>query len=175
MNAPDTVYRPIDIDFEVYRLIVLEKRGFDETANDALRRLLRLGAKAAAGAPSKPRQPSASAGASWRGKGVALPHGTKLRMEYRGAEHCGEVVDGRWEIAGKRYRTPSEAASDLARTGAGGKTSLNGWIYWRAKRPGDARWRLLKDLKRGEAPAANGAKAAFLRQVCEGEGGAHYG
>lgn len=38
----ETNYRSIDIDFQVYQLIVLEKRGFDEAENDVLRRLLGL-------------------------------------------------------------------------------------------------------------------------------------
>ena len=38
----ESKYRPIEVDFDIFQLIVLEKRGFDESDNDALRRLLGL-------------------------------------------------------------------------------------------------------------------------------------
>ncbi len=38
----DTKYRSIDVDFDIFQLIMLEKRGFDESDNEALRRLLDL-------------------------------------------------------------------------------------------------------------------------------------
>ncbi len=38
----ETKYRSIDVDFDVFQLIVLEKQCFDESDNEALRRLLGL-------------------------------------------------------------------------------------------------------------------------------------
>ena len=170
----ETKYRPIDIDFEVYQLIVLEKRGFDESDNEALRRLLGLFpcGKGFPGRLPKPAHPSGSPptetkepvtgilesepghsdhrredSASWFGKGVILPEGTKLRMSYGGVEHNGIVAGGKWEIKGMHYNTPSQAAFAVARTKHGGRTQLNGWKYWHVKRPSDADWVLLDRLR----------------------------
>ncbi len=139
----ETGYRSIDIDFEVYQLIVLEKRGFDEVDNDALRRL--LGLEDWAGPPA-PR--SGGKTGSWRGHGVELPEGTRLRMTYSGVEHSGAVIGGKWKIGDRNYNTPSQAASQLARTRRGAKTMLNGWKYWQVKRPSDASWISLDALRR---------------------------
>ena len=140
----ETKYRSIDIDFDVYKLIMVEKRGFDEADNDALRRLLNLPDPTEASIPS----PNGMTG-SWRHKGVELPDGTRLRMTYSGTEHCGMVVDGKWKFGDDFYNTPSGAASGVARTKAGDKTSLNGWKHWHVKRPSDTTWVLLDKLRNG--------------------------
>ena len=172
----ETEYRPIDIDFEIYQLIVLEKRGFDESDNAALRRLLGLvpgGKELPKKRPTLPRlcgsQPTETGrritdaferesartdqrkedAASWSGKGVVLPEGTRLRMTYGSAEHNGVVVGGKWEVEGERYNTPSQAASSVARTRRGEKTRLNGWKLWHVKRPSDASWIFLDRLRDG--------------------------
>ena len=133
--------RPIEVDFEVFQLIVLEKRGFDESENDALRRLLGL-----ANSPTE-SAPAIAPGISWKGQGVELPEGTKLRMIYSGIEHRGTVTGGRWLVEDRHYNTPSQAASGVARTKAGGKTMLNGWKYWYIKRPSDTIWVPLDKLR----------------------------
>lgn len=163
----ETRYRPIDIDFEVYQLIVIEKRGFDESDNEALRRLLGLvpdGKESQEKRPELPRscgsQPTESGpghsdqrkegGISWSGKDVVLPEGTRLRMTYGGIEHNGTVVGGKWAVEGRRYNTPSQAASAVARTRRGGKTRLNGWKLWHVKRPSDTGWVSLDRLRDGD-------------------------
>ena len=72
-------------------------------------------------------------------------------MEYRGVEHNGEVAGGKWRVEGGSYNTPSQAAVGVARTKHGGKTQLNGWKLWRVKRPWDAGWIPLDDLRAGKA------------------------
>ena len=80
--------RVVEIDFEIHQMIELEKRGFDESDNDALRRLLRL---------PEP-QPTSDNSRSWSSHGVTLPHGTELRMNYGGQEHTGIVDNGKWLV-----------------------------------------------------------------------------
>ena len=128
-------FRQIDIDFDVHQTIEIERKGFDESPNDALRRLLKL-------PPSGQRVTltSAPSGRAWSSKGVTLPHGTKLRMEYNGVEHEAVIEDGAWLCGGGRHAGPSPAAASVAKTKDGSKPSLNGWVYWSAKLPGATKW-----------------------------------
>ena len=71
-------------------------------------------------------------------------------MTYRGVEHNGVVVGRKWEVEGKCYNTPSQAAAGVARTKHGEKTNLNGWKYWFVKRPGDTGWIAIDDLRKGK-------------------------
>ena len=137
-----TKYQSIDIDFEVYQLIVLEKRGFDEADNDVLRRLLDLSVQ-----PAQSTPPHDGDSGAWLGKGVELPEGTTLRMIYSGAEYSGTVVGGKWKLGDEYYNTPSQAASGVARTKDGAKAILNGWKYWYVKRPSDTTWAPLDKLR----------------------------
>lgn len=137
-------FRSIEIDFDVHKLIELERADFSETPNDVLRRLLNLGS------PEKPPKtasvPVAGNGA-WSGKGVVLPASTQVRMEYRGQAHAGEIQNGQWVIEGRGYKSPSKAAGSVATTKAGGKPMLNGWNYWHVRRPGDDGWTLIDKLR----------------------------
>lgn len=131
--------RTIEIDFDVHKLIETERTGFSETPNAVLRRLLKLGV---------PDRPAAIAsGDAWTGKGVTLPAGTELRMEYRGREHRGIIQDAAWLVDGQRFKSPSAAASGVAMTKSGKHPSLDGWKYWQARRPGDPGWTALDSLR----------------------------
>jgi hypothetical protein len=137
-------FRTIEIDIDVHKRIELERRSFDEPPNAALRRLLEIDT-----GPAKPSDPSVvSAGRTWSWKGVSLPHGTELRMEYNGRVHTGIIEDGRWRVEGSEYGSPSAAAGGVARTKDGKRTSLDGWIYWQVKRPGDTDWIGISALRR---------------------------
>lgn len=135
--------RQIDIDFDIHRLIQLERRGFDEPDHVALRRLLKLGPPAED--ESQPRERSMR---PWSKGGVTLPHGTELRVEYNGLLHLGRISDGFWEVEGHREKSPSGAASAVARTRDGAPVNINGKAYWQIRRPGDADWTASGDLKR---------------------------
>ena len=141
--------RSVEIDFDVHKLIEAERRSFAETPNTVLRRLLGLGeSKEQVNANSEEdRTPMSGA---WSGKGVTLPAGTKLRMEYRGQQHFGVIKAASWVVDGNRYRSPSAAAGGSARTKKGTQTYLDGWKYWWIKRPGDERWLPLKALRNSD-------------------------
>ena len=141
--------KTIEIDFDVHRLIENERRGFNEPENAALRRLLNLPAAEPALAtpdPGASRHREAMAGA-WSWKGVTLPQGTQLRMEYAGQAVRGRIEGGQWMIEGHAYRSPSDAAGSSVVTKDGAHPSLNGWMYWEVKRPEDITWRRLDSLK----------------------------
>ena len=135
-----TEFRTINIDFDVHKKIETERRNFTETPNEVLRRLLKIAGPA----------PTAN-GRQWSGEGVALPHGTELRMEYNGAVYHGRIDDGGWLVEGKRFNSPSGAAG-VAKTRAGNTTKLDGWLYWQARRPGDHDWASIKELRRKARP-----------------------
>ena len=73
-------YQSVEVDFDVFQLIVLQKSSFEESDNDALRRLLGLGASL-----SHSSQPPNGQRGSWLGQGVELPMGTRLTMTYSGS------------------------------------------------------------------------------------------
>jgi negative regulator of replication initiation len=141
--------KTIEIDFDVHRLIELERRGFDEPENAALRRLLKLPASHADTglAHATPRKDAVSGGGAWLWKGVTLPQGTEVRMDYAGQIVRGTIENGRWLINGEAFKSPSDAAGSSVVTKDGTHPNLNGWMYWEVKRPGDPNWRRLQSLK----------------------------
>lgn len=139
-------YKTIEIDFDVHKAIEQERRGFSEHPNLALRRLLKLGPVNAG--PSGAARSVSPGGRGWAGKGVTLPHGTNVQMEYNNRKYEGVIDNGDWLIDGKRFPSPSAAASGVAITKSGKHTSLDGWVYWRVKIPGHAEWTALSQLRR---------------------------
>lgn len=134
-----TQLRTIEIDFDVHKKIETERRSFDESPNDVLRRLLNIA--------TGPIPQETADGWPWTGKGVELSHGTELRMDYNGKRHTGRIHNGTWLVEGKRFTSPSAAAGGVALTKDGRHPSLDGWIYWHVRRPGDRDWTLLKKLR----------------------------
>ncbi len=132
-------FRTVEIDLEVHKKLKLERRIFAETPNSVLRRLLRIDSE----------QPVSSlvVGRPWAGKGVVLPHGTEIQMDYNGRVHTGVIDNGDWTVEGKRYNSPSAAAGGVALTKNGARTSLDGWVYWNVRRPSDAAWVPLASLR----------------------------
>lgn len=124
-------------------LIETERKSFAEAPNTVLRRLLNL--------KSAPQVQHAVNGTAdrgaWTGKGVKLPSGTEVRMEYRGKEHRGVIQDSDWVVDGKRFKSPSAAAGGVALTKDGSNPSLDGWKYWQIKRPGESDWVALGTLR----------------------------
>jgi hypothetical protein len=137
---------PIEIDFDIHKLIEAERRGFREPQYHALRRLLKL---PAAQVSESSEEAVAAHGRSWREGLVEVPHGSLARMEYdRGRQvYEGKFLDGRIVVKGNSYGSLSEAAKALAVTKKGRSPSLNGWKYWSAKLPGENKWRPLEDMR----------------------------
>jgi len=80
-------------------------------------------------------------GDGWRWKGVFLPEGTELRASHRGRHYEAVVRSGSIIYDGQSYRTPSAAGTAV--TG----TSVNGWIFWSCRKPGQRGWVLLTSLR----------------------------
>lgn len=136
----------IEIDWDIHKLIEAERGSFSEPPYVALRRLLKLPPPQ----PSNDNPPPRSSGIPWSDGGVTVPHGSLARMEYgRGSQvYEGEFLNGRLVVDGQSFDSLSAAANALAVTKEGEKPSLNGWLYWKAKFPGDTEWRSLNDMRR---------------------------
>jgi hypothetical protein len=142
-----TTFRSIEIDIDIHKCIETARARFDETPNEILHRLLKLKASAKQGNNGAHVEMHGAPSRSWSSKGVTLPHGTQLRMEYNGKGHVGQIDNGEWLVEGTHFNSPSAAAGGVARTRAGKPPSLDGWVYWHVKRPGDARWIPLAALR----------------------------
>lgn len=136
--------REVEIDVDVHKKIEANRRSFDESSNDILRRLLGVQIRPE---NHKTEKVVESEYSPWVWKGVELPHGTKLRMTYNGKSHKGAIDDGSWYVEGQKYQSPSGAASGVATTKHGDNTSLNGWLYWEVQTPNSNSWRKLSDMK----------------------------
>ena len=135
----------IEIDLDIHKLIEAERKSFDEAPYLALRRLLKL-----------PTKKTLTDGVEILGEGrpfvedgVAVPHGSMALMEYQRGRQIfeGRFLNGKLVVNGQSFSALSAAASALAVTKKGGKTSLNGWLYWRAKFPTESIWRSLSDMR----------------------------
>ena len=137
--------RSIEIDFDVHKVIELNRRDFDETPNIVLRRLLGISneQQTSEDQPSKRFR-------SWRKGRVELPHGTELRASYNGETETAKIVDGEWVNSdGSKHRAPSSALAAFARTKSGDSTSLNGKVYWEIRLPESDDWTLYKLYEQG--------------------------
>ena len=71
---------------------------------------------------------------SWVVDGVAFPNGTEFRCKYKGYFYYAQVCDGALMINGKKFLSPSAAAVSITRN------SVDGWLFWDCKLPGDSPW-----------------------------------
>jgi hypothetical protein len=124
----------IDIAFDTYKALTALRTDQSTTYDDVIRDLLRLPKASGAGERAGPRK-------AWTYKGVTLPHGTDLRVTYKGELRTAKIEDGEWIQDGRARSSPSEAANAIT------NTSVNGWTFWEARLPGETRWRLLKALR----------------------------
>jgi hypothetical protein len=117
-----------------------------ETIEAAIRALIE-GGEVPAGdlLPAPPAETSSQEGRGYVWKSVFLPHGTQLRMKYRGHIHYA-AVDGDRLLFQDRPVSPSE----LARSIAG--SNRNAWRDLWVMTPGADRW-VMADVLRRAAPA----------------------
>lgn len=143
----------IDIDFEIHKLIEAERQNFEEPPYVALRRLLKLPPSSASKveAHNRPEQ-----GIPFVEEGVSIPHGSLARMEYQRGKQVyeGQFLNGKLVVNDQSFDALSPAAVAFAVTKKGGSTSLNGWVYWHAKFPGETNWRSLWDMREEVRKAA---------------------
>lgn len=80
-------------------------------------------------------------------KGLFLPEGTRMRASHRGKTYFATITGARWvdDETGESRTSPSHAAAQI--TG----NSVNGWLFWLAKRPTDTQWHNLAAMRAAEA------------------------
>lgn len=159
--------RNIEIDFDVHQRIEAERKSFDDPPNAALRRLLGLGSpkQAVRANDANERLPSEIGerpNAEWLSKGVALPDGTELHVDYSEVSARGRVAGGRLSFRGKTFRTPSAAVMSVVESERGSAVSaINGWKYLYVRLPGEDTWFPLNKLREEAGPDHN-VKAVSL-------------
>lgn len=147
----ETELKSIKIDLDVYKVIVMKQKHFDESPNDVLRRLLDLPPINEIGEPIF--EPGRKKEALRRPtKRLPLPDGLQLHKTYKGLEvHAvtkdqkvivKEVkdADGKVVVEGGTYNSPSAAACKISQSRA------NGWKFWKYKNTKTGKWELLKYL-----------------------------
>jgi hypothetical protein len=77
----------------------------------------------------------------WKCKDVVFPAGTQFRANYKGNNYYGVVQNATLVVNGKHYNSPSAAAVSITHN------SVNGWIFWECKLPGEENWRIIKSLR----------------------------
>lgn len=77
----------------------------------------------------------------WKCKGVVFPEETQFRANYKGNNYYGVVQHGTLVVNGNRFNSPSAAAVSIT------NNSVNGWIFWECKFPGEEKWRIIKSLR----------------------------
>jgi len=95
------------------------------------------------GPANKDRTPPAREpeGEGWRVKGVLFPNGTEFRAKHKGQTYAA-VGEGRGlVVSGKRYGSPSAAASSIT------EGPVNGWVFWQARLPGHSGWRVIASFR----------------------------
>jgi hypothetical protein len=127
----------IEIDFDVYKALTARRPSEDTTENDVLRQLLQLPGKAPSAAPTIDPAPS-----DWVCKGVRFPAGTEFRATYKGRTYLARVAEGALVFSGRRFDSPSAAAMNIS------GHPVNGWTFWQCRLPGQAKWTLLRELRK---------------------------
>jgi hypothetical protein len=130
----------LEVDFDVYKELFAKRANESVTENDVLRELLGLPHKPPTEplpAPTDPTSPE-----DWIVKNVRFPNGTDFRAKHKGQTFSGRVSGGALMVEGKAYDSPSAAA--IAISG----NSVNGWLFWECRFPGQASWQQIKGLRR---------------------------
>lgn len=152
----------IEIDFDVFKELTARRESEEDSYNSVIRRLLKLPvtnalASIASGsdqnltagvrqnalaayASANPLTPNALSGAWF--DNVHFPEATQFRATYKGQAHFAKISGGRWVGGDGVTRTSPSAAA-----GAISNTTVNGWRFWYCKRPTDAEWVRMDELK----------------------------
>lgn len=137
----------IEIDFDIHKMIEAERHGFDEPRYLALRRLLKLPTPKAVN--KEIPNNSVGDGIPFVEDGVSIPHGSLAMMNYQRGQQLyeGKFLNGKLVVNGQEFSSLSAAANACAVTKDGGKTKLNGWLYWKAQFLGETHWRALNEMR----------------------------
>ncbi|HEX7006506.1 MAG TPA: hypothetical protein VF274_05175 [Alphaproteobacteria bacterium] len=143
---------PVRTDLFVNLVAFLHDAGRADDPVDAIEAAIRALIETGEGLPPEPLPPAPAEtpppGRGYVWKSVFLPHGTQLRMKYRGQIHYA-VVQGDRLLFQDRPVSPSE----LARSIAG--SNRNAWRDLWVMLPGADRWVLADSLRRATRAIAD--------------------
>lgn len=134
--AANWEFHSLSIDFDVFKALTAKLESPSDSYNDVLRRMLHLPAQV-----KERNGPTRQNSDAWVADGVTFPSGTEFRARYKGVLHGGKVENGALVVNGQRYSSPSPAAISI--TGS----SVNGWLFWECRRPGDSKWMSIDGLR----------------------------
>lgn len=124
----------LEVDFPVFKALTALRVSEADSYNDVIRRLLKM----EAGGPTEGRESPVHCIM----RGVLFPEGTQFRVTFKGKTYEAAIRNGVWTGSdGVTHASPSRAANAITRT------NVNGWRFWSCKRPGDASWRKLDELR----------------------------
>lgn len=124
----------IEVSFDTWQHLTALRHNEQDSYDAVLRRQLKLPDKANGTHSDRPIPKYAC-------RGGAISVGTKLRKRYKGNLYEAEVTERGIKYSGKYYSTPSEAAVAVTHQ------NTNGWLFWNALPPGQARWKNLSSLR----------------------------
>lgn len=124
----------IEVDFEVFKELTYRRQSEADDCNAVIRRLLNL-------PPNSTLKPDAG-GMPWIAGNVSFPHGTEFRATRKGKTYSARVNDALLLVNGEAASSLSHAAELASGMGE------NGWLFWRCKRPGDADFKLVDELRK---------------------------
>jgi predicted CopG family antitoxin len=132
----------IQVSPDTYRRIEDRAKPFEDSEpEDVIRRLLDKTES------TNPKAFEEEGGADLVSKGGTIPHGSELRMNYKGREYHAVVDDGKIIWDGKAFSSPSEAAVAVIQSTGQDQTRANGWDYWKVKTPESGEWRLADEVR----------------------------
>ena len=124
----------IVIYFEVFKELTQRRPTENVTYNDVVRELLRLPA-------AKTGRPAMNGSKPWIVSDTSFPAGSEFTANHKGKNYFGVARDGKLEIEGRKFTTPSAAAVHI--TGS----NVNGWRFWKCKLPGASQFVLIERLR----------------------------
>lgn len=138
----------VTISYELFKRLQRHAVPLVDTVEEVIERALDAldgaDANASSPVPGGPTPPGSDL-VSYVGR---VPHGTSLRMVYKGVEYFAEVHDGKVVWDGKRFKSLSDAAVAVIRSTGSDRPTENGWRVWQAQ-DSTGKWTPLVDLRDG--------------------------
>jgi len=127
----------VDMGFHIHKELMYRRLSETDSLDDVIQRLLD---EAAPVKPSAPLPSGSPKGRSWMDSGVMCEHGTELLGKDKKIEVRAAFVDGRIIVEGETCDSLSEAARVAVGKIRGvnpDTLAINGWTFWKVKRPSD--------------------------------------
>jgi hypothetical protein len=133
----------IDVTDEVYKELQKLAQPFVDTPNEVILRLLKM--KTTEPGKSSPSQNNGSCDLVTKG-GTVLA-GTKLQAAYKRRTYSAEIIDGKVVWNGNRYPSLSDAAVAVIKSTGSGRTTEDGWRFWKYLDKATNEWKALTELR----------------------------